>query len=112
MTVERDRPGLDGGRAAARGLRYQYLRTLESMLSLVEDPRVASVRVEGPPSYEGHVDAVDFDVLDFNGDCRMAAQVKSKAPEGSVSAADIFSVLAHLVSGHEALSYQLLTKEP
>lgn len=101
--------GLDGGRIAARGFRYQYLRTLESMLSLVEDSRVASVRVEGPPSVEGHADAVDFDILDLDGHCRLAVQVKSKAPGGSVGAAEIFAVLVQLISAHDALSYQLLT---
>jgi hypothetical protein len=102
-------PGIDGGRIAARGLRYQYLRTLESMLGLVEDPRVAAVRVEGPPSHKGHADAVDFDVLDVDGRCRLAVQVKSKAPGASASAAEVFAVLVHLVSGHDAVSYQLLT---
>jgi len=102
-------PALDGGRIAARGLRYQYLRTLESMLGLVEEPQVASLRVEGPPSHEGHADAVDFDVIDRDGRCCLAVQVKSKGPGGSVSAADAFAILVRLISEQDASSYQLLT---
>lgn len=101
--------GVDGGRIAARGLRYQYLRTLEAMLDLIDKPHVSSVRVEGPPSYEHHIDAVDFDVLDRDGHCCLAVQVKSKDPGRSVSGAETFAILAHLISAHDASSYQLLT---
>ncbi|MDB6084375.1 MAG: hypothetical protein JWN43_2256 [Gammaproteobacteria bacterium] len=101
--------GVDGGRVAARGFQYQYLRTLESMLAVVNDPQIASVRVEGPPDHSGQADVVDFDLVDIDGRCRLAVQVKSKAPGATVGAAEAFGVLTHLVSGADALSFQLLT---
>ncbi|MDW5325359.1 hypothetical protein [Plantactinospora sp. KLBMP9567] len=100
---------VDGGRVAARGFQYQYLRTLEMMLTLVDDPAVASVRVEGPSSQDGAVDAVDFDVLDVDGTCRLAVQVKSKAPGGTVGAAETVGVLLQLIAGADAARYQVLT---
>jgi tetratricopeptide (TPR) repeat protein len=100
---------LDGGRVAARGFQYQYLRTLESVLALVDDSRVIAIRVEGPASYNGHADSVDFDIIDVNDCCTLAVQVKSKLPGASVSGPEAFGVLTQLVAGHDALSYQLLT---
>ena len=100
----------DGGRIAARGFQYQYLRTLEYLIAHIDDPRVASVRVEGPPPSQDNVaDAIDFDVLDVAGHCILAAQVKSKAPGYSFSLSEAFSAIVQLVSTSDALSYCLLT---
>lgn len=98
----------DGGRIAARGLRYQYLRTLEALLDALDDDAVAAVRIEGPHGAE-QVNAVDFDVVAGDGRVMLAAQVKSVAPGGTVSAATAFGQLAQLVSEHDAESYHLLT---
>ena len=66
--------------------------------------------MEGPPpSPSGPSNAVDFDVLDVDGRCLLAAQVKSKAPGGSFSASDAFSALVHLISTSDTFSYSLLT---
>jgi hypothetical protein len=100
----------DGGRIAARGFQYQYLRTLEYLITHVDDPQLASVRVEGPPpTNDSVVDAIDFDVLDADGSCLLAAQVKSKAPGGSFSTSEAFGALTKLVSAADALSYCLFT---
>lgn len=98
---------LDGGRVAARGLQYQYLRTLEAMLDLIDDATVAAVRVEGPADRQP-ADEVDFDVVGTAGQCFLAAQVKSVLPGGSVSAASAFGQLAKLTSKHDACRYNLL----
>jgi hypothetical protein len=100
----------DGGRVAARGFQYQYLRTLEYLLDHIDDPQVASVRVEGPPpTQSGHADAIDFDVLDIDGRCLLAAQVKSKAPGRLFSSSDAFSAVVQLILTGDASSYCLLT---
>lgn len=97
----------DGGRIAARGFQYQYLRTLEAMLDHV-DTDVTAVRVEGPAGDE-RVESVDFDVVDPHGEVRYAAQVKSAAAGRTVSAAEAFGQLIRLVVSHEAGAYALLT---
>ncbi|MBT0774307.1 ATP-binding protein [Kineosporia sp. J2-2] len=101
----------DGGRIAARGFQYQYLRTLESMLTLIGDPHIASARIEGPVQSDAavQVDAVDFDVLDHEGRCHLAAQVKARSAGATMSAAEVFTVVASLTSDYEADQYQLLT---
>src|SRR5215471_11250635 len=96
----------DGGRIAARGYQYQYLRTLEALVSLVDSPHVASVRVEGSPE-GGDADAVDFDVVAVDGRCLLAVQVKSSS--AASSAADVFDVLVKLVRRCDAAEYQVLT---
>ncbi|MEV0325603.1 hypothetical protein AB0H63_04015 [Micromonospora echinospora] len=98
----------DGGRIAARGLRYQYLRTLEAMLDALEDQTVTAVRIEGPHGID-QVNAVDFDVVTNTDQVLLAAQVKSVAPGGTVSAATAFGQLVQLVCEHDAQHYQLLT---
>ena len=98
----------DGGRNAARGLRYQYLRTLEAMLDMLDDDAIAAVRIEGPHGAQ-RVNAVDFDVVDDDGRVRLAAQVKSVAAGGAVSAATAFGQIVQLVREHDAAHYQLLT---
>ncbi|WP_431946051.1 hypothetical protein [Micromonospora marina] len=97
----------DGGRNAARGLRYQYLRTVEAMLDVLDDT-ITAVRIEGPRGGR-QVNAVDFDMVDGEGQVRLAAQVKSITPGGTVSAAAAFGQLLPLVVNHDAAHYQLLT---
>ena len=89
-------------------LRYQYLRTLEAMLDALEDESVAAVRIEGPHGAE-QVNAVDFDMVAGDGRVLLAAQVKSIAPGGTVSAATAFGQLLQLICEHDAENYQLLT---
>ncbi|MFJ4917452.1 hypothetical protein [Streptomyces sp. NPDC088726] len=101
---------MDGGRGAARGYHYQYLRTLEQLVALIDEPEVACVRVEGPPAGDGSVDKVDFDVVETDGSVRTAVQVKSRVAGGSMSGAMALGVLLGMLnSGQEAESYWLLT---
>ncbi|WP_432194273.1 hypothetical protein [Streptomyces sp. bgisy027] len=51
----------------------------------------------------------DFDLVDNDGDCLLAAQVKSASPGRRVSAPDAFTILAELVSKVEAERYELIT---
>lgn len=101
---------MDGGRAAARGFQYQYARTLECLVRLVDDAEAACVRVEGPPPGSTTVaDAVDFDVLGRDGAVLYAAQVKSKSPGLTFGAAQAVDVLIALVCHQDARRYALLT---
>jgi hypothetical protein len=98
----------DGGRHAARGFQYQYLRTLESLLHLIDDNQICWLRVEGDPNRSGQ-DIVDFDLLDTNGRCVLAVQVKSKALGGTMSAAESYAILHGLITQQDARSYELWT---
>ncbi|MFG3048166.1 hypothetical protein ACGFZR_24945 [Streptomyces sp. NPDC048241] len=101
---------MDGGRGAARGFHYQYLRTLERLVAVIDDPEVGCVRVEGPPPGDTAVDKVDFDVVDADGTVREAVQVKSRVAGGSMSGALALGVLLDMVNGsQEAGRYLLLT---
>ncbi|MDJ0345038.1 hypothetical protein QMK19_14275 [Streptomyces sp. H10-C2] len=101
---------MDGGRGAARGYQYQYLRTLEQLVAVIDEPEVACVRVEGPPASDGSVDKVDFDVVDADGSVRTAVQVKSRVAGGSMSGAMALGVLLGMLNtAQEAGSYCLLT---
>ena len=96
---------LDGGRVAARGFQYQYLRTLESILSLLDDTDVESFRVEGPAS---RADAVDFDVVGggpLSARCSSQEQISWR----SIRNGEAIGALVHLVSGYEAESYEVQT---
>ncbi|GGZ01611.1 hypothetical protein GCM10010385_59000 [Streptomyces geysiriensis] len=101
----------DGGRRAARGFEYQYLRTLEALLTALDLDEAGGCRIEGPtPSTTaGAVDVVDFDLVDQQGKCLLAAQVKNAAAGRRVSAPEAFAVLAEMVSLCEARSYELIT---
>jgi tetratricopeptide (TPR) repeat protein len=99
---------IDGGRIAARGFEYQYLRTLEALLDMADDQRVRSVRIEGPADAGGRGNAVDFDVVSVDGTCALAVQVKSKAPGGIFEVSDAVSALVALVRDHDAVAYQVL----
>lgn len=100
---------IDGGRIAARGFQYQYLRTLEVMLDLINESAMTAIRVEGGPDNENNNDVVDFDVIDAKGNCSLVVQVKSRAPGGLVSAIDIFDVLAKIIKGQDSTCYQMMT---
>lgn len=101
----------DGGRVAARGFQYQYLRTVEALLASVGDSEVAACRIEGPGDTVSlqHVDSVDFDLVDAAGRSLMAVQVKSASPGRVVRAREAVSVLVHLVTGFDARKYRLIT---
>ncbi|MFD9211822.1 hypothetical protein ACFVY9_01645 [Streptomyces sp. NPDC059544] len=101
----------DGGRVAARGFQYQYLRTVEALLASVGDGEVAACRIEGPEDTVSlqHADSVDFDLVDAAGRSLMAVQVKSAGAGRVVRAREAVSVLVHLVTGFEAREYRLIT---
>jgi hypothetical protein len=101
---------MDGGRVAAFGLQYQYIRTLEHLVALLGDSEVSGVRIEGAPLGNGLTDAVDFDVVGLDGAVRLAVQVKSKPGGGRLSAAEAFGVLIGIIQGCDAPSYWLLAR--
>jgi hypothetical protein len=100
---------VDGGRVAARGFQYQYLRTLEAMLDLIGEPEVTAVRIEGPHGrLEGPtVDAIDFDVTDGQGRTLLASQVKSRT-SGTWSGPEAMAVFFKLITTSDAARYELL----
>ncbi|MFI9175507.1 hypothetical protein [Streptomyces lincolnensis] len=102
---------VDGGRVAARGFQYQYLRTVEALLAGLDGDKVAACRVEGPGTTTSVqlVDCVDFDLVDASGRSLMAVQVKSAGPTRVVSAPDAVRVLVHLITGFDAVEYRLIT---
>ncbi|WP_143670229.1 hypothetical protein [Streptomyces antimycoticus] len=101
----------DGGRVAARGFQYQYLRTVEALLASVADAEVAACRIEGPDNAVSlqHAESVDFDLVDAAGRSLMAVQVKSANATRVVPAREAVSVLVYLVTGFQAREYQLIT---
>ncbi len=100
----------DGGRAAARGLQFQYLRTLEALLRSLDDSRVTSCRVEGEVtvSRDSDVDAVDYDLL-AGSERLVASQVKSRGPGRSMSGPESFAILRRLISTGPAAAYEIIT---
>lgn len=103
---------VDGARNAARGLRYQYLRTLEALMDAAEDPGggVVAVHVEGLPGPGGSApDGVDYELTDSSERVVLAAQVKARAPGSVMGAGEAFSALAALVEGRDADRYVLIT---
>ncbi|MEV5975074.1 hypothetical protein [Streptomyces sp. NPDC051921] len=102
---------VDGGRIAARGFQYQYLRTVEALLAGAGRSEVAACRVEGPGAAVSlqHVDSVDFDLADVDGRSLMAVQVKSAGAGRVMPAREAVSVLVRLVTGFDALEYRLIT---
>ncbi|SDK52803.1 hypothetical protein SAMN05216298_0416 [Glycomyces sambucus] len=102
------RSSLDGGRIAARGFQYQYLRTLEVLVERIDDHRVSSIRVEGGWKSTGR-ECVDFDVVDHAGGCILAVQVKSSTPGATMRAPDAFGILCELVRQQESEAYELMT---
>jgi hypothetical protein len=101
---------VDGGRIAAGGFLYQYLRTLEAALAALSDERVCAVRVEGDPnpSEVADSDVVDFDLIDGQGRVLLAAQVKSGGSGAQLGLSSAFRILVNLVK-IDASRYELLT---
>jgi NB-ARC domain len=101
---------VDGGRVAAGGFLYQYLRTLEAALVALSDERVYAVRVEGDPNPSEATDSevVDFDLIDDQGAVLLAAQVKSGASGAQLGLSSTFRILVNLVK-IDAPRYELLT---
>jgi hypothetical protein len=101
----------DGGRNAARGLRYQYLRTLEALMDAEESGQcVVAVHVEGLPAPDGKApDSIDYELTGAGGGAVMAAQVKARAPGTVMGAGEAFRALAGLVRDRDADRYALLT---
>ena len=101
----------DGGRSAAKGFRYQYMRTLEAMLDAVNDENVEAIYVEGIPAGNENsgAEAVDYELADHAGRTLTAVQVKNRKPGTSIGIAEIFRALAALVQDRDSLKYQLIT---
>ncbi|MFE5844275.1 hypothetical protein ACFQ7N_21895 [Streptomyces niveus] len=81
------------------------------MLTASDRAQVHGCRIEGPAdsTSTAAVDVVDFDLVDQDGDCVLAVQVKSASPGRQVGAPDAFTILAELVSKVEAETYELIT---
>ncbi|MYS23591.1 NB-ARC domain-containing protein [Streptomyces sp. DvalAA-14] len=104
--------GADGGRIAARGFQYQYLRTLEALLASSGEGSVVACRIEGPVQAAialDNVDAVDFDLVDAEGVSVVAVQVKSAAAGREMRAPRALEVLLDLVSKFSSRRYELVT---
>lgn len=102
----------DGARSAARGLRYQYLRTLEALMDAAETARhgVVAVHVEGLPGSGGaDADSIDYELSDADGHIVSAVQVKARVPGKPMGAGQVFKALAGLVRDRDAARYELLT---
>ena len=102
----------DGGRNAARGLRYQYLRTLEALMDAVEEPGddARAIHIEGRPGADGaDADSIDYELTDASGQIVSAVQVKARAPGSAMGAGQIFGVLGALVLERDATRYELRT---
>ena len=100
----------DGGRNAYRGLRYQYLRTLEALMAAVEEPAlgISAVHIEGMPGRDGaDRDSVDYELSDASGRVLEAVQVKKRAMKKTMGASDAFRALKRLVEDQEADRYTL-----
>jgi hypothetical protein len=100
----------DGGRNAYRGLRYQYLRTLEALMAAVEEPAlgISAVHIEGMPGRNGaDRDSVDYELSDASGRVLEAVQVKKRAMKKTMGASDAFRALKRLIEDQEADRYTL-----
>ena len=100
----------DGGRNAYRGLRYQYLRTLEALMAAMEEPAlgISAVHIEGMPGRDGaDRDSVDYELSDASGRVLQAVQVKKRAMKKTMGASDAFRALKRLVEDQEADRYTL-----
>lgn len=100
----------DGGRNAYRGLRYQYLRTLEALMAAVEQPAlgITAVHIEGMPGRDGaDRDSVDYELSDASGRVVEAVQVKKRAMKKTMGASDAFGAIRRLVGDQEADRYTL-----
>jgi hypothetical protein len=101
----------DGGRNAARGYFYQYMRTVEALLMALSDDRIHACRIEGDPAPDQvkAADFVDFDLVDKDGRIVQATQVKSGGETAELSVGDVFRIFFGLVDRVDAEEYRLLT---
>ncbi len=102
-----------GGRGAAAGFHYQYLKTLESLIGILEadDRTVEEVQIEGPPASSPD-DGIDTEIIDYqlvkkSGDVAVVAQVKSG--HGVLTASTALATFLRMVSTGEADAYELVT---
>jgi hypothetical protein len=107
-------PRPDGGVVAARGFQYQYLRTVDEMLRLVEQGRedVLSAHIEGRPSVgEDEGQAVDLELQGVDGSRLKVIQVKSVADPATSRPMDVTGALRILLAmiRIDACSYELIT---
>jgi hypothetical protein len=102
---------VDGGRNAAKGFLYQYIRTLEALLEVAELGSVGAVHVEGrrPAGGEPRAESIDYELTDHAGCTLEAVQVKGRGPGGRLGSTDIFRTLSGLVRDREAPKYQVIT---
>jgi hypothetical protein len=99
---------ITGGSAAALGLHYQYLRTLDEALALLRDGELdLTITTEDPVD-----DVVDFAVADATGRVRRSVQVKGTgAGTTPLTPAEAMSVFRKLVD-HDADEYHIVTNRP
>jgi len=102
---------IDGGRVAARGFLYQYLRTLEAVLIALSDESFYACRVEGDPTSSDVDDQniVDFDLINHEGEVLLAAQVKSGGIDVRLGLTSALRILVNLVLKVDAKRYELIT---
>jgi hypothetical protein len=104
---------LDGGRLAASGFQYQYIKTVERVLPWLDldSPTDHVLVVEGDPAaaMESSQQVIDFHLRSGSGVIEVAAQVKWKSPGRLMAATEAFSILLRLIAVGEAKSYELLT---
>jgi GNAT superfamily N-acetyltransferase len=102
----------DGGRNAARGYLYQYIRTLEELLGSVYNAQVAALYVEGFSDVSEGIPAtesIDYELRGHAGQSLLAVQVKARAPSSKLHAAELYRIIEKLVHDHEAVEYQVIT---
>lgn len=101
---------VDGGRNAAEGFLYQYIRTLEALLDAAELGSVGAVHVEGrrPVTEEARAESIDYELTDHAGSTLVAVQVKGHRPGGTMGPTDIFRALIGLVHDRDAPNTRLL----
>jgi hypothetical protein len=102
---------VDGGRVAAWGFLYQYLRTVEAVLAAVEDNRFRACRVEGgaDAGESDQFDVVDFDLVGLDGEVLLAAQVKTGGSTAFLGTGVVYRIMVELVTRCDAERYELLT---
>ena len=101
----------DGGRSAAWGFFFQYVRTLEALLDVVDLDSVRAVYVEGRGADGGGrpAESVDFELVDHAGVTVAAVQVKGRGPDGFLGPAAVFRALSGMARDRDALRYELIT---
>jgi len=96
-----------GGRAAAQGLRYQYLRTIESILGRITNDETTSVL----QTEDRIAEVVDFSLSSNSGGYLEVAQVKSSESATPLGGMECLKILLALTRVQSA-EYRLLTNRP